>query len=108
MRAPSWLIGSKAAMAEPETPKVDDERLKARLNAVRRSFRRRLTDRIEDLFEEACLSGDLETAEALLAAYERAGARAPGPHGRDRRVSEAALNQLRDSLAQRRQVSIAA
>ena len=98
MRAPSWLIGSKAALAEPETPKIDDERLKARLNAVRRSFRRRLTDRIEDLFEEACLSGDIATADDLFQTLERMQARAELRETNPRRRPRIPLAALRAEL----------
>lgn len=107
MRGPSWLIGKSTRFAEPETP-PDPARLRARIDGVARSFRRRLTDRIEDLFEEACLSGDLETAEALLGAHATASARGAAGRGRDRRQSAQTLARLHDTLRLRRTTQVAA
>jgi hypothetical protein len=100
-------VGKSTRFAEPETP-PDPARLQARINGVARSFRRRLTDRIEDLFEEACLSGDLETAEALLRAHATATARGVAERGRDRRDSGQALARLHETLRLRRTIQAAA
>lgn len=107
MRGPSWLVGKSTRFAEPEAP-PDPVRLKARINGVARSYRRRLTDRIEDLFEEACLSGDLETAEALLRAHAIASARGVAERGRDRRDSAQTLARLHETLRLRRATQVAA
>ncbi len=107
MRGPSWLVGKSTRFAEPES-QPDPARLKARLDSVGRSFRRRLTDRIEDLFEEACLSGDLDTAEALLRAHATATARGVAERGRDRRDSAQTLARLHDTLRLRRTTPVAA
>jgi hypothetical protein len=102
MRVPSWLIGARTAFGAPPRPRFEDDRLQSRLADMRRSLRRRLSDRIEDLFEEACLSGDFGTAEALLLAYERAEERGVRQHGRDPRIAAATLARLREALAFRR------
>lgn len=103
MRRPSWLIGNKTRFDMPESPPVDGARMQARINSVRRSFRRRLTDQIEDVFDAACLSGDLETAEALLAAHACAAARRSPLPGPERRIAAGQQARLEDILAQRRQ-----
>ncbi len=72
-----------------------------------RVFRRRLSDRVEDVFHEACLNGDLETAEELLAVLE-------AMHNRrqavltERRMNTDYLVRARDELSRRKMVRDAA
>ncbi len=61
------------------------------LGRISRTFRRRLGDRVEDLFQDACISGDLATAEELLAVLEHMHARrSDGP---DRRAISTLVRQ---------------
>jgi hypothetical protein len=57
-------VASDARLAAPDLlrpiPLYDPEGILGRIN---RTFRRRLRDRVEDLFQDACISGDLATAE---------------------------------------------
>ena len=60
-------VASDARLAPPDLLRpiqlYDPEGILGRIN---RTFRRRLRDRVEDLFQDACISGDLSTAEELL------------------------------------------
>lgn len=94
MKAPSWMVGRRTSSREIS---VTDQKIQERLNNVGRSLRRRLSDKIEVLFQEACLSGDLETAESLLAILERMSTR-PANGAENRRVPLATLERLRAEL----------
>jgi hypothetical protein len=104
MRAPSWLI-AKIRMPPPDRNPPYDPRMAARLAAAQRTSRRRLTDRIEDLFQEACLGRDFDTAEALLVACSVA-SRPRGPHllG-ERRATGPDLAEMREVMNHRRRVA---
>jgi hypothetical protein len=66
-----------------------------------RTFRRRLRDRVEDLFQDACVAGDLETAEELLTIVENMQKRREYS-GQDRRVEDEFFATAREELARRR------
>jgi hypothetical protein len=68
---------------------------------INRVLRRRLSDRVEDVFQEACMSGDLDTAEELLRVLEAMHARRQALVG-DRRISSADLVRAREDLARRK------
>jgi hypothetical protein len=73
------------------------------LGRISRTFRRRLRDRVEDLFQDACISGDLATAEELLAVLEHMHARrSDGP---DRRAISISFDKAREELARRRRLA---
>lgn len=76
-------------------PSPIDDRLSVRLNSLRQSFRRRLSDQIEAVFQEACLSGDIATAEDLLLTLERMQARADQRETNPRRRLRIPLAALR-------------
>lgn len=101
MRAPSWLLGSKVQFEEVPKPDLD-RRVRERLEAVARSARRRLSDRIEEVFHEACLVGDLHTAATLLSAYEHAATHGVRPDAGERRDTRPAIARLRQALDSRR------
>ena len=96
MKAPNWMVGRRTSSREIS---VTDQKIQERLNNVGRSLRRRLSDKIEVLFQEACLSGDLETAESLLAILERMSTRRTNG-AENRRVPLATLERLRAELEQ--------
>ena len=85
MRGPSWLVARHVALSEPEKPTFDDPSLRARLQQLGRSLRRRFTDRLEDLIDEARLVGDLATAELLALARQRASQHGCASIGHERR-----------------------
>jgi hypothetical protein len=57
-----------------------------------------LSDRIETIFEEACVAGDLETAELLLDALEQR----HRMYTSGRRANDALISQLREKLTTRK------
>ena len=71
------------------------------------SLKRRLSDKIEDVLEEACVIGDLQTAEELLQVLELMHAREPGAHGPDRRRRTDRLAALRTEVVRQRQLRAA-
>ena len=96
MKAPNWMVGRRASSRDVSAA---DQKIQERLNTVGRSLRRRMSDKIEVLFQESCLSGDVETAESLLAILERMSTRpTQGPD--TRRVPLATLERLRAELEQ--------
>ncbi len=94
-RLPSWLTSKKAQLREPESPELP----RARLNAVQQSTRRRLSDRVEAVFLEACLSGDHQAARHLLAALEWLQTRPASPAAKNRRLDPEYLPRMRNELA---------
>ena len=81
-----------------EPPPIDD-RISARLDSLRKSFRRSLSDQIEAAFREACLTGDIEVADRLMATLEFMQARAEHASERERRGrSDIPIAELRAEL----------
>jgi hypothetical protein len=68
MRKPSWLLGRGTRFAEPEYP---PDVLQRHLGVGVQAFRRRLSDRVEDLAHEAMRAGDVETARDLAVLLTR-------------------------------------
>jgi hypothetical protein len=68
---------------------------------MNRTLRRRLSDRVMDVFHESCIAGDLDTAEDLLAVMEGMHRRREAALG-DRRLSTQDLDAARDDLALRK------
>jgi len=64
------------------------------MNRMNRSFRRRLRDRVEDLFHDACVTGDLATAEELLGVLENMQKRRQAT-GQDRRAGDSPFTAAR-------------
>lgn len=75
-----------------------------RLNGA---LRRRLSDRVMDVFHEACLSGDMSTAEELMAVLESMHRRRQVAAG-DRRLTDEDLVRAREELASRKLERVAA
>jgi hypothetical protein len=69
-----------------------------------RNLRRRLRDRIEDLFQDACVSGDLVTAEELLDVLENVQRRRTPSEG-ERRIDDASFARAREELARRKRAA---
>lgn len=68
---------------------------------MNRTLRRRLSDRVMDVFQEACVAGDLVTAEELLAVLDAMHRRRQAAFG-DRRLSSQDLDNAREELASRK------
>ena len=95
-------VTSEAHLEAPDPhrpiPLYDPGGVVDRLN---RTFRRRLRDRVEDLFQDACVAGDLATAEELLGVLENMQKRRDGA-GQDRRANDAPFAAAREELARRK------
>lgn len=68
---------------------------------INRVLRRRLSDRVADVFDEACIGGDLDTAEELLEVLEAMHRRRQAAVG-ERRLSTDELVRAREQLASRK------
>jgi hypothetical protein len=68
---------------------------------MNRTLRRRLSDRVMDVFRESCIAGDLATAEELLTVMEGMHQRRQDAMG-DRRLSTQDLDAAREDLASRK------
>lgn len=98
---PGWP-NNGVTTSHPEPPPIDD-RLSARLDSLRKSFRRSLADQIEAVFREACLTGDFDVAQGLLATLEFMHTRAEHDvEARPRGRPEIAIDALRAELAETR------
>jgi hypothetical protein len=67
---------------------------------INRVFRRRLSDRVTEVFDEACISGDLDTAEELLVVLEAMHVRRQAAAG-ERRIGDEDVVRARDEFATR-------
>jgi hypothetical protein len=63
-----------------------------------RILRRRLDDDVEELFDRACAQNELEKAADLLVLLENFHARRSVAYGRERRLSNAAVERARAKL----------
>ncbi len=70
----------------------------ARLARVNQSLKRRLDDDVEEVFNRACASNDLESATDLLALLEKWHTRRSANYGRERRIAGANLQRARKEL----------
>jgi hypothetical protein len=82
----------------PDRPAPMSVVVRDRINRV---LRRRLSDRVSDVFDEACISGDLATAEELLAVLEAMHTRRQALVG-ERRLSADDMVRAREQLAARK------
>jgi hypothetical protein len=70
----------------------------ARLARVNQSLKRRLDDDVEEVFNRACATNDLESAADLLALLEKWHQRRQANYGRERRIIGAGLQRARKEL----------
>ena len=93
-----WMVASGSALSAPDPsakPEVyDPQGMLARLN---RTFRRRLSDQVHDVFREACMSGDLDTAAELLTVLEKMHDRRKSLAS-ERRFSDESIVKAREEL----------
>ena len=97
----AWLRRLRAAPRPAAEPSLPQDRI----DRMYVSLRRRLSDRIEDVLDEACGIGDLQTAEELLSVLELMAGRAPRLLGRERRARTERLAMLRQEVTQLRERS---
>ena len=70
----------------------------ARLARVNQSLKRRLDDDVEEVFNRACATNDLEAATDLLALLEKWHLRRQANYGRERRIAGVGLQRARKEL----------
>jgi hypothetical protein len=92
----SALIGRLAGLAPPARAPVKF------MDRIARTQRRRLDDAVEDVFNQACLTGDLDIAGNLLDVLEKMRARRQANHGRERRLNDDAIVRARREFNRRR------
>ena len=101
----SWLSAQKSWLHPSQGLHGDRNGVPAeRMNRMYLSLRRRLSDKIEDVLEEACMSRDLDTAEELLQVLEFMQTRRPESDNQNRRSSDEALDRARVAVARLRKV----
>jgi hypothetical protein len=91
MKKLSVLLWSRDAGAEQTIPAQ-------RLDRIRGSLRRRLSDQVEEVFYRACAEKDRRSAAGLYAILEDMHARRLKQFGNERRVSDESLAKARTAL----------
>ena len=91
MRALSFLLGKSANSHEARIPG-------ARMARLNQSLRRRLDDDVEEVFNRACTSNDLEAAADLMTVLEKWHERRSATYGKERRINGAAIQRVRREL----------
>jgi hypothetical protein len=91
MRTFGFLVNKSSSLHEVRIPG-------ARLARVNQSLKRRLDDDLEEVFNRACATNDLEAAADLLALLEKWHARRSAAYGRERRINGASLERVRKEL----------
>ena len=97
MRAFGFVIRNSTSLRPPVSSDVAGIPA-GRLSQVRQSFRRRLDDDLEAVFKRACLNNDPEAAADLLALLEKWHARRVARFGRERPISDEAVQRARSEL----------
>lgn len=98
MRILTTNLWPRHGASEPEVPAH-------RMDRVRQSFQRRLSDQVEEVFYRACAENDARTAACLFATIEDMNTRRQQLHGRERRISDNVLNRARAALDQCRAIN---
>ncbi len=99
----AWLAAHRPrAWGAAEDRQPEQTLPQERMNRMYLTLKRRLSDKIEDVLDEACGIGDLQTAEELLSVLELMTARPPRLIGRERRDRTERLEELRRSVVQLR------
>ena len=95
----SWFVTNGLGFRNTRMAAVDRHAPPRGLDTVLRSLRRRLDDRVSDVFHAACVSGDLIAAEKLLGVLEDMHARRGRAYGNERRqVDDSAVVRARVEL----------
>ena len=87
-----------SALLRPRHAGVQQNIPAHRLDRIRESLRRRLSDQVEEVFSRACSEGDRRTAAALYAILEDMHARRGKQLGNERRISDQSLTKARKAL----------
>lgn len=90
----SWFVSSGIGFRNTRLPAAELRQPPRGLDTVLRTLRRRLDDRVAEVFNMACVAGDMMVAERLLAVLEEM-------HERRRRTHETERRQISDDLVVR-------
>jgi hypothetical protein len=91
------------SLFEPRRHEPEQEIPVDRMVRIRTSFRRRLSDQIEDVLHRACADNDLKTAMCLYEILKDLHIRRQQIYGRERRISDEGLVKAREALTKCRQ-----
>ena len=95
----SWFVTNGLGFRNARMMPVERQAPPRGLDTVLRSLRRRLDDRVGDVFHAACVSGDLVTAEKLLDVLEDLHARRRQRHANERRqIDDEPVRRARQEL----------
>jgi hypothetical protein len=76
------------------------------LERISKMLRRRLSDRIEPVFQAACMTGELDTAADLLTVLGNVRERGRRAFGDERRISDDPVAKAQEELVTRRSVKL--
>jgi len=76
------------------------------LERISKMLRRRLSDRIEPVFQAACMTGELDTAADLLTVLGNVRERGRRAFGDERRISDDPVAKAQEELVTRRLVKL--
>lgn len=108
-KARSWFSAPKSWLRSPSRLQDSADQVPPeRMNRMYVSLRRRLSDKIEDVLEEACMIRDIDTAEELLQVLEFMRSRQPEPEQPDRRSRDEALERAKVAVERLRKACGAA
>jgi hypothetical protein len=101
LRNPRLARDARFSARDPsrELPVDDPDSILERIN---KTLRRRLSDRIEAVFQAACMTGELDTAADLLTVLANVRERGRRAFGDERRISDDPVAKAQAALAARR------
>jgi uncharacterized protein (DUF2267 family) len=95
----SWFVSDRLGFRNSQLKSNEQRQAPRGLDTVLRTLRRRLDDRVADVFNAACVSGDLDVAAKLLAILEDMHDRRRLHHGNERReISDELIVRCRREL----------
>jgi hypothetical protein len=95
----SWFVTNSLGFRNTRMVATERQAPPRGLDTVLRSLRRRLDDRVSDVFHAACVSGDLVAAEKLLNVLEDLHARRRQRYANDRRhIDDEPVRRARHEL----------
>lgn len=104
----SWFVTDRLGFRKTRLTPTELRSVPQGLDTVLRTLRRRLDDRVAEVFQVACMSGELEAAEKLLEVLEDLHERRRRDHGRERReINEELIQRARGELQRRRMNEVA-
>ena len=105
LRSPRLARDARFSARDPNTEQAifDPDRV---LERISKTLRRRLSDRIEAVFQAACMTGELDTAADLLTVLGNVRERGRRAFGDERRISDDPVTKAQEELLTRRLVKL--